>query len=163
MTPYLTVPHYHRLATLWTASNIAWPAIFALALGSLAVRYRRGGDAERRQLLWLVLACLAVFGYAGLWWGLTGTGPVLGLLVIPLIPAAITVAILRYQLLDIRLVFSRTLAYAIVTGLLIGVYAGLVLLTTRRSRSARPGRGGHRDPGLRCLVRAAATPRPAAR
>ena len=131
VTPYLTVPHYHRLATLWTASNIAWPAIFALALGSLVVRYRRGGDAERRQLLWLVLACLAVFGYAGLWWGLTGTGPVLGLLVIPLIPAAITVAILRYQLLDIRLVFSRTLAYAIVTGLLIGVYAGLVLLTTR--------------------------------
>ena len=82
-------------------------------------------------MLWLVLACLLVFGYAGLWWGLTGTGPILGLLVIPLIPAAITVAILRYQLLDIRLVFSRTLAYAIVTGLLVGVYTGLVLLTTQ--------------------------------
>jgi two-component system, NarL family, sensor kinase len=95
------------------------------------IRDRRGGDAERRQLLWLVLACLVVFGYAGLWWGLTGTGPILGLLVIPLIPAAITVAILRYQLLDIRLVFSRTLAYAIVTGLLVGVYAGLVLLITQ--------------------------------
>ena len=131
LTPYLTVPHYHRLAALWAAGSIAWPAVFAVVLASLAVRYRRGGDAERRQLLWLVLACVVVFGYVGLWWGLLGTGPVLGLLVIPLIPAAITVAILRYQLLDIRLVFSRTLAYAIVTGLLIGVYAGLVLLTTR--------------------------------
>jgi hypothetical protein len=66
----------------------------------------------------------------GVWWGITGTGPILALLVIPLIPAAITVAILRYQLLDIRLVFSRTLSYAILTGLLVGVYAGLVLLTT---------------------------------
>jgi two-component system, NarL family, sensor kinase len=129
--PYLAVLYYDRLAALWTVGNVAWPAIFALVLASLVVRYRRGGDAERRQLLWLVLACLVVFGYAGLWWGLLGTGPILGLLVIPLIPAAITVAILRYQLLDIRLVFSRTLAYAILTGLLVGVYAGLVLLTTR--------------------------------
>jgi len=51
--------------------------------------------------------------------------------VIPLIPAAVTVAIVRHQLLDIRLVFSRTLAYAIVTGVLAGVYAGLVLLATQ--------------------------------
>ncbi len=130
LTPYLTVPDYHRLTALWTAGSIAWPVVFAVAVASLVVRYRRGTEAERRQLLWLVLACLVVFGYVGLWWGLLGTGPVLGLLVIPLIPAAITVAILRYRLLDIRLVFSRTLAYAIVTGLLVGVYAGLVLLTT---------------------------------
>jgi two-component system, NarL family, sensor kinase len=130
-SPYLTIPFYYRLTALWTASNIAFAAILGLAIGSLVTRYRRGGDAERRQLLWLVLACLVVFGYAGLWWGLTGTGPVLALLVIPLIPAAVTVAILKYQLLDIRLVFSRTLAYAIVTGLLVGVYAGLVLLITQ--------------------------------
>jgi two-component system, NarL family, sensor kinase len=129
--PYLVLPAYNRLAALWTASNLAWAAIVGLAIVSLVVRYRRGGEAERRQLLWLVLACLAVFGYAGLWWGISGTGPILGLLVVPLIPAAITVAILRYQLLDIRLVFSRTLSYAIVTGLLVGVYAGLVLLTTQ--------------------------------
>jgi two-component system, NarL family, sensor kinase len=131
VAPDLTVPSYRHLAPLWTAGNLGFPVILALAIASLAVRYRRGGDAERRQLLWLVLACLVVFVYAGLWWGLAGTGPILGLLVIPLIPAAVTVAILRYQLLDIRLVFSRTLAYAIVTGVLAGVYAGLVLLATQ--------------------------------
>jgi two-component system, NarL family, sensor kinase len=129
--PDLTVPFYDRVPALWTASNIAYAAIEGLALVSLVLRYRRGGDSERRQLLWLLLACLVVFGYAGLWWGITRTGPILALLVIPLIPAAITVAILKYQLLDIRLVFSRTLAYAIVTGLLVGVYAGLILLITQ--------------------------------
>jgi hypothetical protein len=41
------------------------------------------------------------------------------------------VAILKYRLYDIDRIISRTLAYAIVTGLLIGVYVGLVTLTTR--------------------------------
>jgi two-component system, NarL family, sensor kinase len=131
ISPDLTVPFYDRVAALWTADNIAYAAIEAVALASLVLRYRRGDETERRQLLWLLLACVVVFGYAGLWWGIVRTGPILGLLVIPLIPAAITVAILRYQLLDIRLVFSRTLAYTIVTGLLVGVYAGLILLITQ--------------------------------
>ena len=40
-------------------------------------------------------------------------------------------AILKYRLYDIDRIISRTLAYAIVTGLLVGVYAGLVLLATQ--------------------------------
>ena len=42
----------------------------------------------------------------GVVWGVFGAGPVLGLLIITLIPASVTIAILRYQLLDIRLVVS---------------------------------------------------------
>jgi Flp pilus assembly protein TadB len=41
------------------------------------------------------------------------------------------VAVLRYRLYEIDRIISRTLAYAIVTGLLVGVYAGLVLLATQ--------------------------------
>ena len=40
-------------------------------------------------------------------------------------------AILKYRLYEIDRLISRTLAYAIVTGLLVGVYAGLVLLATQ--------------------------------
>ena len=40
-------------------------------------------------------------------------------------------AVLKYRLYDIDRIISRTLAYAIVTGLLVGVYAGLVLLATQ--------------------------------
>jgi hypothetical protein len=46
------------------------------------------------------------------------------------LPVGIGVGILKYRLYEIDRVISRTLAYAIVTGLLVGVYAGLVLLAT---------------------------------
>jgi hypothetical protein len=47
------------------------------------------------------------------------------------LPVGMGVAILRYRLYEIDRIISRTLAYAIVTGPLVGVYAGLVLLTER--------------------------------
>ena len=128
VVPYLAIPFYNRLGALWAASNIAWAALFVLVLASLVVRYRRGGDVERRQLLWLLLAVLVVLAYAGVPWGIFGRGPVLGLLVIPLIPAAVTVAVLRYQLLDIRLVVSRALVYGVLTAAAAGAYVGLVAL-----------------------------------
>jgi hypothetical protein len=47
------------------------------------------------------------------------------------LPVSIGVGILKYRLYEIDRIISRTLAYAIVTGLLVGVYAGLVLLATQ--------------------------------
>jgi hypothetical protein len=46
------------------------------------------------------------------------------------LPVTIGVGILKYHLYDIDRIISRTLAYVIVTGLLVGLYAGLVLLST---------------------------------
>ena len=61
----------------------------------------------------------------------TATGGVISALCLAGLPLCMGVAILRYRLFDIDRIVSRTLAYAIVTGLLVGVYAGIVLLATR--------------------------------
>jgi signal transduction histidine kinase len=95
-------------------------------LASLVARYRRGDERTRRQLLWLVLATLVVAVDMVLW-GPTAVGlPVLNLLVIALIPIAITVAVLRHQLLDIRLVVSRAVLYVLLSAGVLGVWLGLV-------------------------------------
>jgi hypothetical protein len=54
------------------------------------------------------------------------------------LPAGIGVGILKYRLYDIDKIISRTLAYALVTGLLAGLYAGLVLLATQVLRIHTP-------------------------
>ena len=73
------------------------------------------------------------------------------------IPAAIAIAILKHQLYDIDRIISRTLAYAIVTGLLVGVYAGLVLLATQVLSFSSPVAVAHRPwPPRRCSARCAA-------
>lgn len=125
VTLYLTIGAYARLTPLWVATEIGWAVVFGSAIASLAVRYRRGDDMLRRQLLWLLLAGLAALAFT-VPWGIFGTGPILGLLVIPLIPVAITIAILRHQLLDIRLVVSRALLYGLLTAVCVGSYVGLL-------------------------------------
>lgn len=45
---------------------------------------------------------------------------------------------MKYHPYDIDRIVSRTLAYAIVTGLLIGVYVGVVLLATRVLSATSP-------------------------
>jgi hypothetical protein len=111
------------------------------AIASLAFRYRRAGTAERAQLKWLVYAgalIVAALVAEVLVQKIMGTGTAATNLqnaistgAVALIPVAIGIAVLRYRLYDIDRIISRTLAYAIVTGLLIGIYAGLVLLATQ--------------------------------
>jgi hypothetical protein len=115
-----------------------------LILASVFVR-RRGASPERRQqLAWLgyvgvltvvwlaalVLSSLLVRDQDNSWvttvfWALMFVTPVAG------IPVACVVAVLKYRLYDLGRIVSRTVTYAIVTGLLVGVYAGLVLLATQ--------------------------------
>ncbi len=102
-----------------------------------AVSYRRASGEQRQQLKWLASG-IAVYGVCGLAsialgnrsgiWQVISDIAVIGVVALP---ASMAVAILRYRLYEINRIISRTLAYTIVTGLLVGLYAGLVLLATR--------------------------------
>ena len=118
------------------------------AILSLAFRYRRAPTAERAQLKWLVYAgaliVAAVLGELGaarfIGPGATATNlqNAMGSGAVALVPVASGVAVLKDRLYDIDRIISRTLAYAIVTGLLAGIYAGLVLLATQVLRFSSP-------------------------
>jgi len=115
------------LGTVYNLATTVGPFVFLAGAVSMIVRFGRSGPEQREQLKWFVYAsavsALAVFA-AGL-----RNNPLLVVeLTVPLIPAAVAIAIFKYRLYDIDRLISRTLAYAIVTGLLIGVYAGLVIL-----------------------------------
>ena len=132
----------------WFAGFVAVVLVLTAAAGLTSVASvfarRRGASIERRkQLAWLgyvgiltlcwtaVLLLGQLFGGGGPAW----VGTILWILSVLTaaagIPVACAVAVLKYRLYDIDRLISRTLAYAIVTGLLVGVYAGLVLLATR--------------------------------
>lgn len=123
----LSQARYRGLTPLWTVAELRTLLVFAATLISLIVRYRRGGEPERRQLLWLIMAVLVTVTIL-VPWGVFLAGPVLLLLAIPLIGVAVTVAILRYQLLDIRLVLSRAVAYLLLTAAVVATYVALVAL-----------------------------------
>jgi hypothetical protein len=126
--------------------------IFGLSLSFIvrqALSWRRANGERRQQLKWLAsgafvsVVCLIVAGNFGS--SSNSNGPtllgVLGILAwmgVTALPVSIGVGILKYRLYEIDRIISRTLAYAIVTGLLVGVYAGLVLLATEVLRFSSP-------------------------
>ncbi|MEV5963752.1 histidine kinase [Kribbella sp. NPDC051952] len=124
---YLSISSYDALQPLWTATELRNLVAILLAVVCLFIRYRRADEMGRRQLLWLLLASVIAILFVTPWAFVAGT-PILVLLAIPLIPIAVAVAIVRYQLLDIRLVVSRALTWALLSLVAIGSYAALVAL-----------------------------------
>jgi hypothetical protein len=124
-------------------------AFWLAAVGRQALSWRRSADERRQQLKWLASGA-AVCGVFGIW-AITTDSAIWEVLILGFaaLPLSIGLGILKYRLYDIDRIISRTLAYAIVTGLLVGVYAGLVLLATRTLsvRGCRhAGRGGAVQP-----------------
>jgi two-component system, NarL family, sensor kinase len=123
LTSYLTLPFYGDLGPLWAVANFLPLVGIVIAIVALVVRYRRGDEVLRRQLLWLVLASIVAIGLNLQRW-ITGYAPILLLLTVALVPIAVAVAILRYQLFDIRLVLSRTVLYLLLTLGVSGAWLG---------------------------------------
>ena len=117
----------------------------------MVVRFARSSGEERLQLKWFVTAAVLVVAaiiplslapQVGLSPAAASAAvsalKVVFCLTLVCLFTAIAIAVLKYRLYDIDRVISRTLAYAIVTGVLAGVYAGLVLLATQVFRVHTP-------------------------
>ncbi|MEU0877057.1 sensor histidine kinase [Lentzea sp. NPDC005914] len=131
---YLKLPGYAELGPLWIVSELRTLAALLAGVVALAVRYRRGEDS----VLWLLLAASVAAAFVVPWSFVAGT-PVFVLLAIPLIPIAVTIAIVRNQLLDIRLVVSRVLAWLLLSAVVLVVY-GVLVAVLDRFVSAQLGR-----------------------
>jgi len=133
--PVLSVPVVSRVTLPYSVAVLSGVAALTIAALAPLVRYRRAGQVERQQLKWLVfvLAVGVVGGLAAA--ALINVVPVIanGLAVLVFIelalgiPLAVGAAILRYRLYDIDRLINRTLVYGLLTILLGGVYAGMVL------------------------------------
>ncbi len=121
-------------AALSAVELVVVVAIVAIWLSFVAhqvVNWRRAAGERRQQQKWLASGALitlagfvvgSAFSASSVGW-FAGIG-------IAALPVGIGVGILKYRLYEIDRIISRTVAYALVTGLLVGVYAGLVLLAT---------------------------------
>jgi hypothetical protein len=107
--------------------TIAFIALLAASVASMLVRFRRSHGDERQQLKWLmfslvVLLSVAIPGALGV-----HLGDVVFALTVALLPASVGVAMLKYRLYDIDVVIRKTLVYGVLSAVLAGTYAGLVI------------------------------------
>jgi hypothetical protein len=121
---------------LAVAAPVGLGLILVIVLSFVAhqvLSWRRATGQRRQQLKWLATGAAVTLVVIAASLGFSSTGIVGEILGIGLaaLPVGIGVGILKYRLYDIDRIISRTLAYAILTGLLVGVYAGLVLLATK--------------------------------
>jgi hypothetical protein len=122
--PLVSPAAFHAADPLWAVATLLLAGVLAASVAELVVRFRRARGVERLQLTWLVWA-VALFAVLN---SQRWNGPILLLLTLPLVPAAAAVAILRYDLYDIRVIVNRTLVYGLLTALLGLGYAGAVLV-----------------------------------
>ena len=120
-------------ANLLQGVGSALSLIVALAgAGALVIRFRRSVGTEHQQIKWFATAAiveLAVFlpmGVGGVELP-TPFDALVAMIAAPLIPIAIGVAILRYRLYEIDRIISRTIGWALTTGVIVAVFAGIVI------------------------------------
>ncbi len=112
---------------------LAVPVFWVLFVVRQVLSWRRATGERRAQLKWLMAGSAA--SVIGLTAGFAFQSGMLNTVCLVVgifsLPVCIIFAILKYHLYDIDRLISRTVSYTVVTGLLIGVYAGMVTFATR--------------------------------
>lgn len=101
-----------------------------LGVAAVLIRYRHGDGTLRQQLRWFVAAALlvavplplsALTGEGGPFWGAVAC---VGLL---LVPISVGIAVTRHRLYEIDRLLSRTIGWALVTGILVATFSAMVV------------------------------------
>ena len=130
------VGHYHgdiEKSPLFAIAAIVMAICMASSIASLIVRFRRSTGILRAQLKWYVLSCSALVAHILLSifihpYESSAVSGVLFVVALTAVPVACGLAIFRYRLYDIDRIVSRTVAYAVVTGLIVALYVGVIAL-----------------------------------
>jgi hypothetical protein len=124
--PPFRLPDYFVVEVAFAVFLYVNFALLALSAVSLVLRLRRAAGVERQQLKWFVYAVALfalVFPPSII---VLGDGRLIVFL-LPLVPAAAGIAILRYRLFDIDVVINRTLVYGALTVMLAAAYIATVV------------------------------------
>jgi hypothetical protein len=135
-----------------TAAQVADSVGGVLLVGGLVaslvcvvLRFRASRGVERQQLRWVAAgATAAVVGVltatallvGGALLGFTSGAWGVAVLALPCMPASVAVAVLRYRLWDLDRLVSRTVTYALVTGLLVLPYLLILPVATRLAQGS---------------------------
>ncbi len=119
---------------LGTAGQVVLlPSILVVVVGAvstLVLRFLRARGVERQQMKFFVVAVVVSAVGLSVYERLPYAFVVNAMLAL-VAPVAFGLAITRHGLYDIDRVISRTVSYAVLTGLLVAAYAGLVTVVTR--------------------------------
>jgi hypothetical protein len=124
--PPFRLPDYFVVEVAFAVFLYVNFALLALSAVSLVLRLRRAAGVERQQLKWFVYAVTLfalIFPPSII---VLGDGRLVVFL-LPLVPAAAGIAILRYRLFDIDVVINRTLVYGALTVMLAAAYFATVV------------------------------------
>jgi signal transduction histidine kinase len=131
--------HVPALEALGFLEETMWPvflALFALAVASMFVRFRRSSGVERQQLKWFAFAALLLVTYlvttaildtAGISPEGSVDDVVSGLIFLG-IPIAVGIAILQFHLWDLDVVVRKAVVAGTLVVLAVAVYVGAVAL-----------------------------------
>ena len=151
----------HRLEQVATAYDAAF---YVLAAVLFLLSYKRASTPIlRQQLKWLYRgAWLAVGPFTAFyaipflldWHPYSWLTNLAGLSII-FLPLTFSWAIIRYRLMDTDLIFKRGVAYTLATGLILGVYFGIIALSGLLINKAAPQKVGEMSLVITILVVAA--------
>ena len=118
--------------------NVLWPVLlglFAAAVTSMIIRFRRSSGVERQQLKWFAFAVVVLVTYfvisavlEGLGISEGGIGEFISGLAFLGIPVAVGIAILQYRLWDLDVVVKKALVAGALVVLALAVYGAAVAL-----------------------------------